>query len=110
MSTSGAAPYDPAEPLVLPNLHGVSMKVRSWLASSLLVLGLQSPLHAQNLPGTLVSESSINADVRTLFTLAAQAYPGIFTQASDWRSHGGYTYRYFATSGIYAGVKDGTVY
>jgi hypothetical protein len=69
-----------------------------------------NPLHAQNLPGVSLDEAGLSVDIKNLFQLAQQAYPTLFTNASGWRSHGGYTYQFYAASGIYAGVKDGNVF
>ena len=76
------------------------------LLSSLLLI---QPATAQNLPGTAIDEAAVSADVKALFTLAAQAYPTMFVGGSGWRSYSGYTFKYFSSSGIYVGIKDGQV-
>jgi len=52
------------------------------------------------------------ADMTNLFTLAAELYPSLFggTGTSFATSADGYLYRYFANSGIYAAIKNGSVY
>jgi hypothetical protein len=69
-----------------------------------------NPLQAQNLPGVSLEEAGLSVDIKNLFQLAQQAYPTLFANASGWRSHAGYTYQFYAASGIYAGVKDGNVF
>ena len=65
---------------------------------------------AQNTPGVSISAATVSTDIQTLFDLAEQAYPTLFANTTGWRSHGGYTYQYYAAGGIYAGVKEGNVY
>lgn len=52
------------------------------------------------------------ADMNNLFTLAAQLYPTLFggTGTDFQTSADGYLYRYYASSGIYAAIKNGNVY
>ncbi len=60
-------------------------------------------------------KNSINitptTDMTNLFTLAAQAYPTLFAGGTSIQtSADGYLYKYFATSGMYAAIKNGSVY
>jgi hypothetical protein len=41
-----------------------------------------------------------SADIKTMFTLAAEKYPTIFVNNSDWSSFRGFIYRFFASSGV----------
>jgi hypothetical protein len=63
---------------------------------------------------TLKSSVSVqpSTDMTSLLTLAAQAYPTLFSgTGSEFRTTAdGYLYRYFANTGIYAAFKNGNVY
>jgi hypothetical protein len=69
----------------------------------------QAPLFGET-PGSKLNNSSISQEIAGLFSLAEEIYPGLFKGASDWFNWEGYTYKYFAESGIYAGVREGNVY
>jgi hypothetical protein len=50
------------------------------------------------------------ADMTSLFNLAAQAYPTLFTNGTSFQtSADGYLYKFF-DSGVYAAIKNGVVY
>ncbi|HTQ98862.1 MAG TPA: hypothetical protein VMH83_02685 [Candidatus Acidoferrum sp.] len=53
---------------------------------------------------------TITTDMQSVFDVAAQLYPTLFTNGSALGLYQGYTYKYFASSGIYVGVKDGNVF
>lgn len=74
------------------------------------LLAASPALMAQSTPGTITAAADVSADIKTMFTLAAEKYPTIFVNGSDWRSYSGFIYRFFPSSGVYAGVKDGQVY
>ncbi|HEY0961861.1 MAG TPA: hypothetical protein VGE69_05845 [Pseudomonadales bacterium] len=73
-------------------------------------LCLFQPVIAQNLPGVEIETPTVPGSVQTLFNLAASAYPDMFVSGSNFRSYQGFTFKYYASSGIYVGVKDGVVY
>ena len=83
--------------------------LRCYLLAASLPLACPLVL-AQSTPGSAISESSINADIVNLFALAAQLYPTVFQNGSGWYTYSGYSYKFFPAAGIYAGVKDGSVY
>jgi hypothetical protein len=60
-------------------------------------------------------KNSINVtpstDITNLFNLAVQAYPTLLAGGGSFlTSADGYLYKYFSTTGMYAAVKNGTVY
>jgi hypothetical protein len=59
---------------------------------------------------TTPTTPTISSDVQTIFDLAAVVYPAWFKNGSELGLFQGYVYKYFATSGIYVGVKDNTIY
>lgn len=88
------------------------MQLKKLVSHFVLATCLASPAltaHAQSLPGNAIQENTVSADVITLFSLAAEVAPA-FKSGSAWYSYSGYTYKFFAGAGIYAGVKDGNVY
>ncbi|MES2605153.1 MAG: hypothetical protein V4603_09455 [Pseudomonadota bacterium] len=87
------------------------MKPRNILRTLALSLLLGSaPAIVQAQPGTAIAETTVSADIVTLFSRAGQFYPNVFVGGTGWFSYSGYTYKYFPAAGIYAGVKDGQVY
>lgn len=80
------------------------------LAMSVSLLGILPAVHAQSLPGTEVSETSVSQGAITLIKLAQQAYPSLFAQVTPWRSFEGFHYKYFAASGVYVGIKSNDLY
>ena len=53
---------------------------------------------------------SLSADAQSVLDLALEVYPTLFGQGSELKQAQGYVYRFFASSGIYVGFKDGRVY
>lgn len=83
---------------------------RQFILCTLFACGLQATA-ALAQPGTAVQDSAIGQDIKTLFSLAAQVYPAFASaNGSGYYSYSGFTYKYFAAAGIYAGIKDGQVY
>jgi len=62
------------------------------------------------LPVTTAQAQTVSTQMQAVFDLAAQLYPNWFTNGSAPGLYQGYTYRYYAQSGIYVGVKDDVVY
>jgi hypothetical protein len=53
---------------------------------------------------------SISSDAQSVFDLAAELYPTLFTDGSALGNYEGYVYKYFASSKIYVGIKDDLLY
>ena len=86
----------------------LSSHLRSIAVAVLLASGLSSTATMAQ-PGTPLADSAVSADIKTLFALAGQVYPA-FASGSSYYSFSGYTYRFFAGAGVYAGIKDGQAY
>lgn len=91
------------------------MKVRKTLLQLSIALALSVslvPAQAQSAstPGEPVDPMTISPAVKTLFDQGAELYPELFSQPSGWFLYEGFTYRHFASSGAYVGVKDGYLY
>ena len=54
--------------------------------------------------------TTVTTDVQSIFDLAAQVYPSLLVNGSAFGLYQGYTYRFFASSGIYVGIKDNKVF
>lgn len=89
------------------------MRIKSLLSGLPLVFALSSmslTAIAQTTPGTPVNAANVSQDVRTLFDSAENLYPELFTSGSGWFLSGGYTYKYYANSKVYLGIKDDRIY
>jgi hypothetical protein len=53
---------------------------------------------------------SLDSAATSVLDLAFEVYPNLFGQGSELKEAQGYVYRFFASSGIYVGFKDGRVY
>lgn len=85
-------------------------RLRQLALSVLLASGLHAA-QVQAQPGTAVADSAVSQDIKTLFSLAAQVYPAFASaNGSGYYSYSGFTYKFFAASGVYAGIKDGQVF
>lgn len=60
--------------------------------------------------GTGTTAPTLTANEQSIFDLAAELIPSMFAGPGPVSSYQGYTYRFFAASGIYIGLKDGRVY
>ena len=60
--------------------------------------------------GASSGSPSISADAQSVLDLALEVYPTLFGQGGELKEAQGYVYRFFASSGIYVGFKDGRVY
>jgi hypothetical protein len=59
---------------------------------------------------TAPATPTITSDVQSIFDLAAQVYPTLMVNGSALGLYQGYTYRFFASSGIYVGIKDNKIF
>ena len=59
---------------------------------------------------TTTAPISITADAQSVFDLAAEVFPSLFTNGSALASYQGYVYKYFADSKIYVGIKDNAIW
>lgn len=57
-----------------------------------------------------VSTTTVTTDVQSIFDLAAHVYPSLLVNGSAFGLYQGYTYKFFASSGIYVGIKDNKVF
>jgi hypothetical protein len=69
---------------------------------SLLLAFNPLPLYAQS--------ATDREDAETLLPLAESLYPDLFSNGSELRETQGYTYRLYAGTGVYVGIKDHQVY
>jgi hypothetical protein len=53
---------------------------------------------------------TLSASQQSIFDLASELIPSMFANPGPVLSFQGYSYRYFAASGIYIGMKDGKVF
>jgi hypothetical protein len=62
--------------------------------------------------GTAAGTGTVTLDsaATSVLDLALEVYPSLFGQGSELKQAQGYVYRFFASSGIYVGFKDGKVY
>jgi len=89
------------------------MSINNLFSKFLLVLlafSLGFNALAQNTPGTPVADSAVSDEIRVLFSSAQELHPELFTGGTGWFLHDGYTYKYFADSHAYVGVKEGRIY
>ena len=59
---------------------------------------------------TITTTPTITTDVQSIFDLAAQVYPTLLVNGSAPGLYQGYTYKFFASSGIYVGIKDNKIF
>ncbi len=67
-------------------------------------------LRAQDLPGVEVSDASVSQNAKTLISLAAQQFPGLFANGTPWRSLDGFFFKYFSVSGVFVGITGDDLY
>lgn len=53
---------------------------------------------------------ALDATSKSVMDLAIELYPSLFPDGTEVRTVSGYLYRFFPTTGIYAGFKDGQVF
>ncbi|MES2607073.1 MAG: hypothetical protein V4603_19235, partial [Pseudomonadota bacterium] len=81
------------------------MKGNRWLlACSLWVVGLSGSFSSAQ------AALMISAEEQQVFDLAAELYPTLFVKGSELGTYQGYTYKYFAESKVYVGLKDSHVF
>jgi hypothetical protein len=115
-STPQIGDIDPEGNLAKSNFTyplGVTMKSTNGFCKlfvGLVLMGQYFSAAAQTPPGSPLADTAVSQDVTTMFSLAAQIYPTVFSGGTGWYSYSGYTYKYFPAASIYAGVKDGDLY
>ncbi|MES2626226.1 MAG: DUF3465 domain-containing protein [Pseudomonadota bacterium] len=55
-------------------------------------------------------EAQLSVDERSIFQKAEVLYPGLFGNASEFRTIQGYTYKFYAAQNTYIGMRDNLVY
>ncbi len=78
-------------------------KSLTTLAAALVLLISANGTQAQGTP-------TISSDVQKIFELAAQVYPTLLVNGSALGIYEGFTYKFFASSGIYVGIKDNKIF
>jgi len=73
------------------------------------VLAGAGSVYAQTTP-VVTAAPAITIDVQSIFDLAAQVYPTLLVNGSAPGLYQGYTYKFFASSGIYVGIKDNKIF
>lgn len=82
------------------------MRLKPYCSLKLVLLaGL---LHA--LPLAAQTAAALNKDEQAALTLAEKLCPALLEQGSELRSFSGYTYRFYAGSGVYVGFRDSRIY
>lgn len=75
-----------------------------------LLLVFSAPLYSQQLPGIEVADNAVDQNAVTLVSLANQKFPELFSGGTPWRQLDGFSFKYFATTGIYLGVSGGNLF